>query len=86
MWRCQPWGEGGEGYTAPLGALPLWSVRDRSARQFVSVYIPGADSRSGPRSSRGLYDDPPCFYPEGGFSTNYRRGDTGLEPQLRPVD
>ena len=56
----------------PLGAFPLWSVRGRSARQYISAHIPGAGSRSGLGSLRGLYGDPPYFYPEGGFSTDYR--------------
>ena len=81
-----PWGGEDEGYTAQLGALSLWSICGRSTRKFVSAYIPGAGGRSGPRSSRGLYDDPPCFYPEGGFSADYRRRDTGPKLQLRLVD
>ena len=69
-----------------LGAIPSWSVHSRSAKQFVSAYIPGASSRSGYGSSRGLYDDPPCLYPEGGFFADYQRRDTGPEQQLRPID
>ena len=79
-------GGGGEGYTALLGAVPSLSVLGRLARKFVSAYIPGVGSHSGYGSSRGLYDDPPYFYPEGGFSTDYRRRDTSPKPQLRPVD
>ena len=60
--------------------------RPQSAGEFVSAYIQGAGSRSGPGSSQGLYGDPPCFYPEGGFSADYRRRDTGSEPQLHLVD
>ena len=80
------WGGGGEGHTTLLGAISSWSFHGRSARQFISAHISGADSRSGYGYSRRLYDDPPCVYPEGGFSADYRRWDTSPEPQLRPVD
>ena len=70
----------------PLGAFSSRSVRGGSAGQFVSAYILGAGGRSGPGSSRGLYDDPPCFYREGGFSADYRRRYTGPKLQFRPVD
>ena len=55
-----------------LGAVPSWSILDRPAKKFLSGYISGTGSRSGYGSSRGLYGDPPCVYPKGGFFADYR--------------